>query len=141
MNEKLRIQSIKMIKASDMMIRIALDQVLPKSLTIRYIAALVAVATLAISGQVIIQTSLARQSNDHRKIRTLENLIHDSENLRKAILALQLSSHRSEIRAQIEILRSLVSQVPKNYEDLIEPDSALRKVDSNLKAMIRDCPT
>ena len=86
------------ISKLDGMIRIGVDKILPKNLTIRYTAALISVAALAISGQIIIQTSLARQTEDQRRIRLLEKQIHDSENLRKAFLSLQLSSRESQVK-------------------------------------------
>src|SRR4051812_22585016 len=100
----------------DRMARVTVDRVLPKNLTIRYIAALTAVAILAISGQLIIQASLARQTEDQRKLRTLEGQIRDSENLRRAVQSLTFLSTPPERKTQIELVESLVLQFQKNDE-------------------------
>ena len=102
----------------DRVIRIGVDRILPRNLTIRYVAALIAVAALAISGQIIIQTSLLKQTEDQRKLRLLERQIHDSENLRKALLSLQFSSKDSQIKLQIDLIESLASELEKNGEFL-----------------------
>src|SRR4051812_22762262 len=100
------------------MIRIGVDKILPRNLTIRYIAALTAVAALAVSGQLIIQTSLARQTKDQRRIRLLEKQIHNTEILKKATLSLQLSSDPSQIKIQVELIESLASEFQKVGEAL-----------------------
>ncbi len=100
----------------DQVIRVGADRILPKNLTIRYVAALIAVATLAISGQIIIQTSLVRQTEDQGKLRLLERQIHDSENLRKALLSLQFSSKDSQIKLQMDLIESLATELEKNGE-------------------------
>ena len=137
----------------DGIIRIAVDKVLPKSLTIRYISALVVVATLAISGQVIVQTSLSSQSEDHRRIQLLERQVHDSENLRKATLSLALSSRESQIKIQIELIEALAQQFQKTNETLKAhgissingsyfPESvntSIKKIENSLASIIENC--
>ncbi len=102
----------------DQVIRVGVDRILPRNLTIRYVAALIAVAALSISGQLIIQTSLAKQTEDQRRLRLLERQIHDSENLRKALLSLQFSSKDSQIKLQMDLIESLASELEKNGESL-----------------------
>jgi len=137
----------------DNLIRVGVDRVLPKNLTIRYSAALIAVATLAVSGQIVIQTSLSRQTGDQERIRLLERQIHDSENLRKAVMSLQLSSNESQIKIQIELIESLVSQFQRNGEILkvyglssesgfwipSELTSNLKKIEASLAGVIENC--
>jgi signal transduction histidine kinase/CheY-like chemotaxis protein len=140
----------KKLSYLDKKIRFGVDQVLPRNLTVRYTGALIAVATLAISGQIIVQTSLSRQTDDQRRIRLIERQVHDSENLRKAVLSLQLSSRESQIKIQIELIESLVTQFQKNSENLksYEVSAAgeahsppeivplLKKIDNSLTGML-----
>jgi signal transduction histidine kinase/DNA-binding response OmpR family regulator len=112
------VRAWKSLSRLDQMIRVGVDRVLPKNLTVRYILALVIVAALAVSRQLIIQNSLTRQTDDQRKIRLLERQVHDSENLRKAIQSLQLSSKESQIKIQVDLIESLANQFQKNGEIL-----------------------
>lgn len=102
----------------DKIIRTGVDRILPRNLTIRYITALITLATLAVSGQVMIQTSLARQTEDQHRAQLLDRQIHDSEVLRKAVFSLQLSHLKSQIKVQIELIESLVQQFKKNGIEL-----------------------
>ncbi len=108
----------KKVAQLDRVIRIGVDRILPRNLTIRYVAALIAVAALAISGQLIIQTSLVRQTEDQLKLRLLERQIHDSENLRKALLSLQFSSKDSQIKLQMDLIESLATELEKSADSL-----------------------
>ena len=141
----------KQIFYLDGIIRFALGKILPRNLTYRYIAALSVVATLAISGQLIIQASLVRQAIDQRRIRTLQTQIHDSENLRKAALTLQLISRKGEIKGQTDLIEFLAVRLKKN-NDLFdfgknsldsrasgELVDAISKMDTSLANLMESC--
>ena len=129
----------------DAIVRIAIDKVLPRNLTARYIMALSAVATLTIIGQIVIQRSLATQSEDQRKLRFMERQIHDSEMLRKASVALQLTSRKGELKNQLENVRAISVQLAKDefIEGELEQPSALiavrKTVDDSLVRVLESC--
>ena len=85
----------------DRTVKRMLDEVLPTNLTFRYIAGLGAVAVIAVAGQILIQSSLSRQGDQQRAIRVLDRRILISEELRKAVLSLQLSSVKAELNTKM----------------------------------------
>ena len=97
----------------DSVIRVGFDRILPRNLTVRYVAALSAVGVLAVLGHVIIQFSLAKQTQDQRKIGFLQEQIYDSESLRKIGISLQLTTKKVEIKRQIEMMQPICEQLGK----------------------------
>ena len=65
-----------------------------------------------------IQRSLSHQTQDQLRIRLLERQVHESENLKKAILSLRLSTAKSQIKIQTELIESLAQQFEKSGEIL-----------------------
>src|SRR5258707_708267 len=78
----------------DNWVKAKLDAILPQNLTFRYIGGLSCVALMAIFGQILIQSSIAKQRDHQRSVRTLDRLVLLGEELRKGALNLQLASSK-----------------------------------------------
>lgn len=112
----------------DSVIRVGFDRILPRNMTVRYVAALSAVGVLAVLGHVIIQFSLAKQTQDQRKIGFLQEQIYDSESLRKIGIALQLTTKKVEIKRQIEMMQPICEQLGK-IGSVLASSSAKKELD------------
>jgi len=104
------------LRILDRTVLIEIDKILPRNLTIRYIAALTAVGVLAVSGQLIVQATFARQSEDQKRISIFDTQIRNSENLRKTVLSFQSTSNIREAETLKELIESSGLQLQTDSE-------------------------
>ncbi len=111
----------------DSKIRITLDRILPRNLTIRYIAALSTIGVLSILGQIVVQLALTRLEDYQKKLRTIEIKIQDSESVRKAAFALHLNSNKPKTQDQFEGILDWLSRL-ENSQQFISTDVTQLKI-------------